>query len=86
MNPWYFPSIGEYAPLLERQGFEVRFATLFDRPTQLEGENGLENWLVMFGGALTNDPRALAERLRPKMYRNGMWTVDYRRLRILAIK
>lgn len=86
VNPWYFPSIGEYAPLLERQGFEVRFATLFDRPTQLEGENGLEDWLVMFGAALTKDPRALAERLRSKMYRNGVWTVDYRRLRILAIK
>src|SRR5215218_3207528 len=35
-NPWYFPSIGEYASLLEHAGFEVRFMQLFDRPTPLE--------------------------------------------------
>jgi hypothetical protein len=40
-SPWYYPSIGEYAPLLERYGLEVREASLFDRPTPLEGENGL---------------------------------------------
>ena len=31
--PWYFPSVGEYAAVLESAGFEVRMATLFDRPT-----------------------------------------------------
>ena len=48
-SPWYYPSIGEYAPLLERHGLEVRNASLFDRPTPLEGENGLDQWLRMFG-------------------------------------
>ncbi len=47
-SPWYYPSIGEYAPILERHGFEVRNASLFDRPTPLEGENGLDQWLRMF--------------------------------------
>ena len=52
-NPWYFPSIGEYASLLERAGFEVRFMQLFDRPTPLDDcPNGIADWLRMFGGGL----------------------------------
>lgn len=94
-SPWYYPSIGEYTPLLERHGFEVRNASLFDRPTPLEGENGLKQWLLMFCQAylraLTSDRagevinQLLAE-LRPVLYRDGVWTVDYRRLRILAVR
>lgn len=52
-NPWYFPSVGEYAGLLEKHGLEVTCGLLFDRPTPLEeGEDGLRNWLRMFGGAI----------------------------------
>ncbi len=28
----------------------------------------------------------LAGRLRPALYRDGVWTLDYRRLRIVAVK
>lgn len=93
--PWYFPSVGQYAAVLEQHGFEIRMATLFDRPTRAEGENGLDDWQVMFGAALLDrfsEPRkaeirrSVAERLRPEMYREGGWTVDYRRLRVVAIK
>ena len=36
--------------LLEKNGFEVRFMTLFDRPTALaDGEAGMRNWIAMFG-------------------------------------
>jgi trans-aconitate 2-methyltransferase len=52
-SPWYYPSIGEYTPLLERHGLEVRDASLFDRPTPLEGEEGMENWLRMFHAILS---------------------------------
>ncbi len=53
LSPWYFPSIGEYAHLLENHGLEVTFAAMFDRPTPLnDGDQGLANWLRMFGGAL----------------------------------
>ena len=52
-HPWYYPGIGEYAPLLERAGLEVTHAVLFDRPTPLEGENGLRNWVEMFARDLT---------------------------------
>lgn len=35
LNPWYFPSLSEYAALLERAGLEPISAHLFDRPTAL---------------------------------------------------
>ena len=39
-RPWYFPSLAEYAALLEQHGFEPRLMTLFDRPTTLaDGED-----------------------------------------------
>ena len=90
LNPWYFPSIAHYATLLEQQGFEVRYATIFDRPTQLEGEEGISNWIEMFGNRLLADIplqkiiQTVEEKLRPKLYRDGTWWVDYRRLRIIA--
>lgn len=93
--PWTFPSIGEFAPLLEHHGLEVRQAFLFDRPTPVEGENGLEGWLRMFCGRYFRGlspeeiSHAIAEvvaRLRPALYRDGIWTLDYRRLRVVAVK
>jgi trans-aconitate methyltransferase len=86
-TPWYFPSVGEYTSLLERHGFEIAFATLFDRPTRVEGEDGLEDWLAMFAGSMLKSAEArrkVAGRLRPTMFRDGAWLVDYRRLRVIA--
>ena len=51
VSPWYFPSIAQYAEVLKQAGLEVTHATLFDRPTPLEGDVGLRNWLVMFAGS-----------------------------------
>jgi trans-aconitate 2-methyltransferase len=93
--PWYYPSIGEYASVLERHGFEVRHAELFDRPTSLEGEKGMESWLRMFCGKFfeglpadeaTAKTREVVGLLRPERYSEGVWSVDYRRLRVLAVK
>lgn len=95
LNPNYFPSIGEYSSLLENQGFELTFATLFDRPTPLDGESGMVNWLKMFRNsvlaAFSEDTQAkilanVEEQLRPTLYQNGTWFADYRRLRVVAIK
>lgn len=47
--PWYFPSIAEYTALMEVAGFRVVLAQHVDRPTPLDGEDGLTNWLNMFG-------------------------------------
>lgn len=91
----YFPSIPEYTSSLENAGFEVRMAHLFDRPTPLEGERGMENWLRQFSWynfeALEPGKREQAltqvvEQLRISRYRQGQWFADYRRLRILAVR
>lgn len=96
LNPWYFPSIGEYAGLLEKQGFEVGYAVLFDRPTLLEGGSaGMVNWIEMFAGGflsgLSDDVRShvirtVEERLLSVLYRDGNWSADYRRIRIVGVK
>ncbi|MGH9666828.1 MAG: class I SAM-dependent methyltransferase [Bryobacteraceae bacterium] len=92
---WYFPSIAEYAALLERHGLIVTFAALFERPTPLEGDDGMEDWMEMFCGTFFDGvppPRRsetrhrIAETLRPRLYRNGKWIADYRRLRVIAVK
>lgn len=94
--PWYYPSLAEYASLLERVGLEVTFATLFDRPTPLEGgETGLRSWVTMFGGqilaAIPGDRREeffrrVEDESRGELFRDGVWTADYRRLRIVAVR
>ena len=94
-NPWYFPTPGEYATKLEEHGFEVRYLTLFDRPTELDdGANGLRAWLEMFGDSwlsplLTDERDAVIERvedrLRDERFVDGTWIADYRRLRVIAV-
>lgn len=95
-NPWYFPSLGDYAVLLERNGFEVRYGSHFDRFTPLEeGEGSLADWLEMFGGTLLGnvpapDRAAVVKRteelVRPHLHRDGRWHVDYVRLRVVAVR
>jgi len=90
----YFPSVAEYATLLEENGLDVTFALLFDRPTQLEEKPGaLKDWLRMFRSAFVAaiPPErseaffaALEDRLRPVLFRDGRWYADYRRLRLVA--
>jgi trans-aconitate 2-methyltransferase len=87
-NRWYYPSVAEYATLLERHGLEVRLAVLFDRPTELAGgESGLRDWIAMFGGEeWTGIAAELEEAVRPALFREGTWRVDYRRLRVVAVR
>jgi trans-aconitate methyltransferase len=92
-HPWYFPSIGDYATLLERAGLEVASAALFDRPTPLEGEEGFRRWVEMFARDLVarvpaagREPffRHAEDAARPDLHRDGTWFADYRRLRVVA--
>lgn len=95
-QPWYFPSLGEYTGLLEAEGFVPIFAVLFDRPTRLsDGEEGLKHWLDGFAGPflseLSVDARSgvvsrVYELTRPTLFHDDHWVVDYKRLRVLAIK
>lgn len=92
----YYPSIGDYATLLEAQNFRVTFATHFDRPTKLdEGEKGLRNWLFTFAdNVIESLPESKREaviarverKLKPTLFRDGSWYADYRRIRIAASK
>ena len=94
VSPWFYPSVGEYADLLERHGLEVREASLFDRPTTLEeGERGLENWIRLFRQTFVEKMgeenaqrwiREVERQCRVELFKNGSWELDYRRLRIAA--
>lgn len=93
-NPWYFPSLPEYATLLEEGGFEVTYATLFDRPTPI-GDEGIERWLEVFAGdfleGLSEDARgeivsSVAAKVRPELLTKDGWVADYRRLRVRAVR
>jgi SAM-dependent methyltransferase len=92
-HPWFYPSIAEYAGILERCELEVGFATLFDRPTPLE--HGLAPWFEMFCGKLIEplaparypDYHRLVEQFASdKLRTESGWIADYRRLRIIARK
>ncbi|WP_315906539.1 class I SAM-dependent methyltransferase [Priestia koreensis] len=93
--PWYYPSIGEHTTLMEGEGFHVTMACHIDRPTPLEGENGLRNWIEMFAGALlqhaTTDEREeiisqAEQRLKTILYHDRRWVADYKRIRVRGIK
>lgn len=95
-HPWFYPSVAEYAGTLERNGLEVTFAALFDRPTPLEGgEEAIPNWLKTFGAPLARglDPTRIPDYHRltrdfaaAALRRPEGWIADYRRLRIVARK
>lgn len=91
----YFPTIAEYASLLEKNGFSVTFAELYQRPTPLSGENGFRNWIEMFrGGVLENLSEAQTNEFfnyaedyaREKLLNDNIWIADYVRLRMIARK
>ncbi|MGG1659285.1 class I SAM-dependent methyltransferase [Brevibacillus sp. NRS-1366] len=94
--PWYFPSIAEYAILLEKQGFRVVLASHFDRPTTMpDGDYGLRHWLDSFCSPFFTDLSPdemeevclhVTELLRPTLFQEGKWIVDYKRIRIIAKK
>lgn len=92
---FYFPTIGEYAPILEKYGLRVEYAALFDRPTVQSTENGLEDWIRMFVkkpfealSVETADEiiHETVEELRDKLFADGKWIVDYVRIRFRARK
>ena len=94
LNPWYFPDDAEYRARLEAAGFVVDSIALIPRPTPLPGD--VRAWLETFGesflsavppeslGALLDE---VADALRPDLLgADGIWRVDYVRLRVHAHK
>ena len=95
LRVFYFPTIGQYAPILEKYGFRVEYAVLFDRPTVQQTENGLEDWIRMFNKKPFEgmDPAMMqeiidetVEELKSKLFVDGKWIVDYVRIRFRAVK
>ena len=95
-NPWYFPSIGEYSALLERQGFRVVYAAHIDRPTRMkDGGDGLRLWIrgfadFFFEGLGEREKEtaiaAIESETRDALFRDGAWHIDYKRLRVMAVR
>ncbi|MEK3884555.1 methyltransferase domain-containing protein [Paenibacillus sp. PL2-23] len=95
-NPWFFPSLAQYCQLLESQGFTVRAAHYFERPTRLpEGRAGMLGWLAQFGddffqGLSQDEIHAACSRISDKametLSKGDEVYADYRRLRVIAEK
>lgn len=94
-----FSTIAEFSEKLESHGMLPKTALLFDRPTPLEGDDGMLGWMRMFVKvpfrAVGIDPdgeqadeirREAVELLRPVLCPQGKWVADYVRLRMRAIK
>jgi trans-aconitate methyltransferase len=104
-QPWYFPKIAELASVVEEKdkndNMEITLMELYDRPTPLIGDDGIEQWIRQFGsqklipfGVLEDDFLTsqffhyVNEYVRPFLY-NPMeqyWFADYRRIRMVATK
>ena len=90
---FFFPSIGEYAPIIERHGLKIDYAILFDRPTVQSAKDGLFSWIRMFDSVpfegleekrVEEIIREAEKRLEKRLFINGRWTIDYVRLRMRA--
>ncbi|SDF98768.1 Trans-aconitate methyltransferase [Selenomonas sp. WCT3] len=91
----FFPSIGEYTPLVDQAGLRVDYAILFDRPTPQPEGRSVADWIRMFiqqpfdGMAEEMKARIIRETeeaLAPELCQDGIWTIDYVRIRLRAVK
>jgi trans-aconitate methyltransferase len=92
--PWFFPTVPQYARILEQAGLWVRTALWFERPTRLEGSDGLHTWLELFclpllqalGERRGEVVQGVERRCQAALFRDGSWWLDYTRLRVVATK
>ncbi len=92
VNPWFYPTPGDYRGRLEAAGFSVDSIDLIPRPTPLP--TGMKGWLETFAGlfyaALPESEREAARDETLDLLRHGLrdgegdWTADYVRLRFAA--
>ncbi|GAS81594.1 class I SAM-dependent methyltransferase [Paenibacillus amylolyticus] len=92
-NPWYHPTIGEYANLLEQNGFRVSLAQHVDQFTPFKP--GARKWLTSFAEYLFSGitpavqdviMEAVEKKVQPQLMRDGQWYLDRSRLRVVAVK
>lgn len=91
----FFRPLSSLAEAFERSGFRVIRAEWFPRDTPLEGSNGMLNILRMFSLGILSDVPSMwrekilietIERLRPLLFREGVWHADYTRQRLLCTR
>jgi len=92
-NPWYFPSVEEYTVLLESEGFSVEYIELIPRPTPMDD---VSHWIEIFANGVTKElsqtqfdtfKQECKKILKKTNYsENEGWIVDYKRLRVKAVK
>ena len=92
-GPWFFPSPAVYGRMLSHRGFTVKRTGLFPRPTPLP--TGIAAWLKLFRKPffeqVENEAESVltdvVELLRPSLRDgDGIWSADYVRLRVEAVK
>lgn len=92
-NPWYFPTAEHYGCLLASAGFDVTHIELFERFTPLNGH--IQDWIRAFGQSFFKDTTAIqkqmildrvTETVKETLLVDGVWHVDYVRLRVKAVK
>lgn len=94
LDPWYFPANPEYRARLEWHGFRVADIRLIDRPTVLPRSLGdwlgtfAQSFLAPLGEEERAEVKAEVERDLAPILRNkdGVWSVDYVRLRFAATR
>lgn len=95
VSPNRFPSLCEFAASLEAGGLRPVFLHLFERPTPLQGEDGLHFWYRQFRAVYLDSlapPQADAVLERAShiaqshLRRDDAWFADYVRLRFVAVK
>jgi trans-aconitate methyltransferase len=94
IDPWYLPDAEEYNAVLVAAGFSVEQISHFDRPVVIDYH--VSDWIRTFGSPylslLSEDQKTrlldeVTETIRPSLYgADGKWTVDYTRVRFLAVK
>lgn len=94
IDPWYLPDEAMYRPVLDGAGFSVKYLSLFDRPVVIDYH--VSDWIRTFGSpylALLTDNQKedllteVTAKIKPDLCdANGQWTIDYTRIRFLAVK
>ncbi|MFB9328157.1 class I SAM-dependent methyltransferase [Paenibacillus aurantiacus] len=93
--PWYLPTIGEYAGLLEHHGFRVTLAQHFNRLRPFNHPEGIKRWLESFDSIFFHDVtpsdkasiyRSIEADAAATLQIEGQWYNDISRLRVVAIK
>jgi trans-aconitate methyltransferase len=91
---WFFPSVPQYARVLEQAGLFVHSLVWFERPTRLDGACGLADWLELFclpllralGERRAEVVQGVEQRCRAQLFTDDAWWLDYTRLRVVASK